>query len=282
MTGESGIGRLLQVMARLRDPQGGCPWDLEQDFSSIAPYTIEEAYEVADAIERNDLNDLEGELGDLLLQVVYHARMAEEAGRFDFEAVASRIAEKMIRRHPHVFGDAEVDGAAAQSVAWEDAKAAERQQTRSDASVLADLPLNLPALTRSAKLQRRAARVGFDWPDVGPVWISWRRSWPRCAPSLPPAHRTSVWSTRSATSCSRPRTSPAIWASTARPRCARRTSKFERRFRAIERSLAAAGRRAEDASLDEMEELWPLAGCEGRRLDCRPLAAAGPTLARYR
>ncbi|MGH6917358.1 MAG: nucleoside triphosphate pyrophosphohydrolase, partial [Geminicoccaceae bacterium] len=165
MAEQSGIERLLGVMARLRDPDGGCPWDLEQDFSSIAPYTIEEAYEVADAIERQHFDDLEGELGDLLLQVVYHAQMAEEAGRFDFEAVAARIALKMIERHPHVFGDAEVASAAAQSRAWEDAKAAERQKKESlggDPSVLADLPAGLPALTRAAKLQRRAARVGFD------------------------------------------------------------------------------------------------------------------------
>ena len=171
MAARSGIERLLHVMARLRDPDGGCPWDLEQDFSSIAPYTIEEAYEVADAIERHDLDDLEGELGDLLLQVVYHAQMAKEAGRFDFEAVAARIADKMIRRHPHVFGAAEVPSAAAQSVAWEDAKAAEREgkQAATDPSILADLPIGLPALTRSAKLQRHAARVGFDWPKIGPV-----------------------------------------------------------------------------------------------------------------
>jgi MazG family protein len=258
VAGQSGILRLLHVMARLRDPQGGCPWDLEQDFSSIAPYTIEEAYEVADAIERNDFDDLEGELGDVLLQVVYHARMAEEAGRFDFEAVALRIAEKMIRRHPHVFGDAELDGAVAQSLAWEDTKAAERRQKRSldDPSVLADLPLSLPALTRAAKLQRRAARVGFDWPDVGPVIDKLEEELGEVRAELAagaPHERVEdeVGDLLFAT------------ANLARHlgvdgegalRQANR--KFERRFRAIEVALRAAGRRPEDASLDEMEELW--------------------------
>ena len=155
-------------MARLRDPERGCPWDLEQDFASIAPYTIEEAYEVADAIARGDLAELKDELGDLLLQVVYHARMAEEAGLFDFDQVAAAIADKMIRRHPHVFGSAEVDGARAQSHAWEAVKATERASragAEGDARVLDDVPLALPALVRAAKLQRRAARVGFDWPE---------------------------------------------------------------------------------------------------------------------
>jgi ATP diphosphatase len=163
------IQRLLQVMARLRDPAGGCPWDLEQDFSTIAPYTIEEAYEVADAIARGDLEHLKDELGDLLLQVVYHAQMAKEAGLFDFDQVAAAIADKMIRRHPHVFGSAAVDGARAQSRAWEAVKASERASkagaAESHHGVLDDVPLALPALVRAAKLQRRAAQVGFDWPE---------------------------------------------------------------------------------------------------------------------
>ncbi len=140
-------------MARLRDPEGGCPWDLEQDFSTIAPYTIEEAYEVADAIARGDMTDLEDELGDLLLQVVYHAQMAKEAGQFDFDAVAGRIAAKMIRRHPHVFGEAEVTDAAAQSLAWEATKALERRDKAraqgAKPSLLEGVPLALPALTRA-------------------------------------------------------------------------------------------------------------------------------------
>jgi len=164
-----GIERLLEVVRRLRDPERGCPWDKEQSFATIAPYTIEEAYEVADAIRREAWAELAGELGDLLLQVVYHAQIAEEAGLFDFEQVAQGIAEKMIRRHPHVFGDAVVESAAAQRRAWEEVKAAERAGKASDPSVLADVPLALPALTRAEKLQRRAARIGFDWPEPAPI-----------------------------------------------------------------------------------------------------------------
>jgi ATP diphosphatase len=160
------IADLLAVMARLRDPQNGCPWDVQQDFSTIAPYTVEEAYEVMDAIERNDPNALRDELGDLLFQVVFHARMAQEKGWFDFDAVAGAIHDKLVRRHPHVFGDQRLQDAAQQTRQWEEIKAAERAgKGAPDASVLADVPKSLPALTRAAKLGRRAARVGFDWPD---------------------------------------------------------------------------------------------------------------------
>ncbi len=162
------IDRLLEVMRRLRDPEGGCPWDLEQTFETIAPYTLEEAYEVADAIARGDREALREELGDLLLQVVYHARMAAERGWFDFDDVARTVADKMIRRHPHVFGDARVDSAEAQVRAWEEHKARERAATGRE-SVLDGLPLALPALVRALKLQQRAARVGFDWPDAREV-----------------------------------------------------------------------------------------------------------------
>jgi MazG family protein len=161
----SSISRLLQIMARLRDPQRGCPWDLEQNFRTIAPYTIEEAYEVADAIERDDYAALRSELGDLLFQVVFHSQMASERGTFAFDDVVTAICDKMERRHPHVFGDAQIDSAAAQTVAWEEQKRQERAQ--SGASVLADVPLALPALTRANKLGKRAAQVGFEWPDVG-------------------------------------------------------------------------------------------------------------------
>ncbi len=167
--GRPGIERLLEVMRRLRDPERGCPWDKEQSFATIAPYTIEEAYEVADAIGREAWDELEGELGDLLLQVVYHAQMAEEAGLFDFDAVAHGIADKMIRRHPHVFGEARIESAAAQRRAWEEVKATERAAKAADPSVLADLPLALPALVRAEKLQRRAARIGFDWSEPAPI-----------------------------------------------------------------------------------------------------------------
>ncbi|MBS0374982.1 MAG: nucleoside triphosphate pyrophosphohydrolase [Proteobacteria bacterium] len=152
-------------MARLRDPAHGCPWDVEQTFATIAPYTLEEAYEVADAIERGDLAALEEELGDLLLQVVFHSQMASEQGAFDFERVARGIAAKLVRRHPHVFGGERLADAAAQSARWEEIKAAEKA-ARGPASVLDDVPVALPALTRAAKLGRRAARIGFDWPDA--------------------------------------------------------------------------------------------------------------------
>ena len=164
------IRRLLVIMAALRNPDGGCPWDLEQDFASIAPYTIEEAYEVADAIGRNDMADLQDELGDLLFQAVFHAQMAAEAGEFGFADVARSIADKMERRHPHVFGEERVASVEAQSAAWEEHKARERveksQQGGDSASVLDDVPAALPALLRAHKLGRRMARVGFDWPDA--------------------------------------------------------------------------------------------------------------------
>ncbi len=164
------MAELRRIMARLRDPENGCPWDAEQTFASIAPYTIEEAYEVADAIAQGDLPALKDELGDLLLQVVFHARMAEEAGAFDFDAVAAAINAKMIRRHPHVFADNAVENATAQTRAWEDHKSEERHaKAKADGrtpSVLDGVALSLPALSRALKLQRRAARVGFDWPEA--------------------------------------------------------------------------------------------------------------------
>jgi ATP diphosphatase len=162
------IDSLLSIMARLRDPERGCPWDREQDFSTIAPYTIEEAYEVTDAIERGDMPALKDELGDLLLQVVFHARMAEEAGLFAFDDVANAICDKMIRRHPHVFGDAEIHSVSAQNEAWETHKAAERAAS-GGGSVLDGVALALPALLRAGKISRRAARIGFDWPDARSV-----------------------------------------------------------------------------------------------------------------
>jgi ATP diphosphatase len=155
--------RLIEIMARLRDPDGGCPWDVEQDFASIAPYTIEEAYEVADAIERRDFDALRDELGDLLLQVVFHARMAEEEERFAFADVVEAICDKLVRRHPHVFADAVVGDAAEQTRAWEEHKAREREAAGDDTSAMAGVTLALPALLRAVKLQRRASRAGFDW-----------------------------------------------------------------------------------------------------------------------
>jgi len=165
----SDIQKLLDIMTRLRGPEGGCPWDREQTFRTIAPYTIEEAYEVADAIEQNDLPELRSELGDLLFQVVFHSQMAKEMGAFDFADVVAAINEKMIRRHPHVFGDAQVEDAAAQTQRWEDIKAKERRDKGEVASTLHGVTAGLPALTRAKKLQGRAARVGFDWPNVSQV-----------------------------------------------------------------------------------------------------------------
>ena len=160
----SNINKLLEVMRDLRDPENGCPWDVEQDFASIAPYTVEEAYEVADAIERDNMDDLRDELGDLLLQVVFHSRMAEEAGLFDFEDVAGGISEKMLRRHPHVFGSDEERADGKQDGSWEQIKEEERSESNDD-SALAGVAKSLPALKRAEKLGKRASRVGFDWPD---------------------------------------------------------------------------------------------------------------------
>ena len=166
---KGGMPRLLEIMRRLRDPQTGCPWDIEQDFATIAPYTIEEAYEVADAIERAAWDELKGELGDLLFQSVFHAQMAEEKGLFSFQDVADTMSDKMVARHPHVFGDQSRDKSAEQQTQdWETIKAAERE-ARARGGVLDDVALNLPALMRAEKLQKRAARVGFDWPEIGQV-----------------------------------------------------------------------------------------------------------------
>jgi ATP diphosphatase len=260
--------RLIEVMARLRDPEGGCPWDLEQDFASIAPYTIEEAYEVAEAIRQGDMAALKEELGDLLLQVAYHAQMAKERGAFDFEAVAGAIADKMIRRHPHVFGDATVASAAAQTKAWEEHKAEERRVKKQSASsdgephsVLDGVALALPALLRAEKLQKRAARVGFDWPDAEQVFDKideelgeLRRALD--APALSQAMRAAklqdelgdlLFACANLARHLKVDPEEALRAANA---------KFERRFRHIERKLAEDERSPEDASLDEMEALW--------------------------
>ncbi len=169
----SEMSELLEVMARLRDPEAGCPWDKQQTFKSILPYTLEEVYEVAEAVDQNDMASLREELGDLLFQIVFYAQMAKEAGAFEFSDVAAEISDKLVQRHPHVFGDAEIDSVDAQNQAWEKHKASERQakavgQNRLP-SVMDNIPLALPGLLRSIKLQRRAARLGFDWPSVEPV-----------------------------------------------------------------------------------------------------------------
>lgn len=251
----SAMERLLAIMARLRSPEGGCPWDLEQDFKSIAPYTIEEAYEVADAIARDDMGDLKGELGDLLFQVVFHSQMASEADHFDFDDVANAISDKMLRRHPHVFADAEERDSVSQTEAWEAQKAAERSEKGNDNSVLADLPLALPALTRALKLTRRAARIGFDWPNALRVLEKFEEE----AQEL----REAIAADDTENIAEEIGDLLFVCANLARkldvdPEEALReaNAKFERRFRGVERALEQAGKAPGTATLDEMEALW--------------------------
>ncbi len=247
-------------MAALRDPERGCPWDLEQDFGTIAPYTIEEAYEVADAIERDDLDGLVDELGDLLFQVVFHARMAEEAGAFDFDDVARGISDKMLRRHPHVFGDVTVESRAAQNRAWESHKAAEREaRGLADGrapSALDGVALALPALMRAHKLQRRAARVGFDWPDIFPVFDKVAEEIAEVRAELG-EHGTAASRTDEIGDLLFACVNLARHAGVDAEAALRGANdKFDRRFRAVEAALAADGKSTETASLDEMERLW--------------------------
>ncbi len=258
----SGIARLLKVMARLRDPAGGCPWDLEQSFETIAPYTIEEAYEVAEAIRLGDRAALRDELGDLLLQVVFHAQMAREDGSFDFDEVADGIADKMIRRHPNVFGDDDSEArnsAPAQMRAWEAQKAAERdaraQAEGRTPSALDGVALALPALLRAEKLQKRAARVGFDWPEAAPVFDKVLEEVAELREAA--AERDSATMTAEL--------GDLLFAcvNLARhlgvdPEGALRgaNAMFTARFRHIEAALAASGRTADDVGLAELDRLW--------------------------
>jgi ATP diphosphatase len=261
------IDRLLAIMARLRDPVGGCPWDVKQSFATIAPYTIEEAYEVADAIEQNDMAALKDELGDLLLQVVFHARMAEEAGHFAFADVAAAIGDKMVSRHPHVFAGHEAAMAEDVKLTWEAQKEAERAaKAGSDGrplSALDGVTAALPALLRAEKLQKRAARVGFDWPVVDQVFDKLDEEL---------AEIREVINQGGVAGGDPDRLEDEVGdllfvvANLARhlkidPETAlrRANAKFERRFRAIEAALAAAGERAEDQSLDDLEDLWQAA-----------------------
>ena len=285
------IGRLIEIMAALRTPVTGCPWDIEQTFATIAPYTIEEAYEVADAIERGDLADLKDELGDLLLQVAYHARMAEEAGAFAFGDVVEAVTAKMIRRHPHVFGDAQARAAGAAQGFWNRIKAeeralkaAERDRQRAIAmtttrhgdaadptlpSLLSDVPRALPALSRAAKLQDKAAAVGFDWPDLAPVFDKLTEEVGELA------EVALVADPRSQAVSSKPDAADLdrveeelgdvlfVLANIGRhlhidPENAlrRANAKFLRRFGHIERRLAEGGRTPAQATLAEMDGLW--------------------------
>lgn len=254
------MARLLAVMAWLRDRRHGCPWDIDQTFRTIAPYTIEEAYEVADAIDRDDLPALKEELGDLLLQVVYHSQMAQEAGAFGFAEVAEAIAEKMVDRHPHVFGDAKIATAEAQTISWEARKAAERAAkaaTSGPAGALDGVARALPALLRAEKIQRRAARVGFDWKQLGPVIDKIEEELGELRAELT---ADTVDQTRLADELGDVLFAVANLARHCKvdPEAALRATndKFERRFRHIERRLAEAGRKPADATLEEMEVLW--------------------------
>ena len=260
----SAIDRLLQIMARLRDPQRGCPWDLEQTFATIAPYTIEEAYEVADAIERKDSAALRDELGDLLFQVVFHSQMAREQGSFAFDDVVAAICDKMERRHPHVFGphsfgSGQIDSAAAQTLAWEEQKRLERE--RSGKSILADVPLALPALTRANKLGKRAAQVGFEWPNVTGALDKLDEELGELRTGLgEQAGEAAITDELGdvlfcvVNVCRYLGVDPEMALRGA-------NTKFERRFGYVEQRLREQGRSASEATLEEMDKLWD----EGKR-----------------
>jgi ATP diphosphatase len=251
----AGIERLLHIMQRLRDPQTGCPWDIEQTFDSIAPYTIEEAYEVADSIARKNWPDLEAELGDLLLQTVYHTQIGSEAGHFDFQSVVREIANKMVNRHPHVFGDENRDKTADQQTRdWETLKARERAD-RQQQGTLDGVAIGLPALLRALKLQKRAARVGFDWPEIGQVLdkiVEETGELIEARDSLGPKEIEEEFGDLLF-----------VMANLGRhlgldPEAALQSAntKFIRRFQAVEAKLAERGKSPKDSSLDEMDDLW--------------------------
>jgi ATP diphosphatase len=261
---EGGIERLLEIMRRLRDPQTGCPWDIEQDFSTIAPYTIEEAYEVADAIERSAWSELEDELGDLLLQTIYHTQMGSEAGLFDFQSVVRAISDKMVARHPHVFGDESRDKSAEQQTAdWEKIKAAERAD-KAQQGTLDGVAVGLPALLRAFKLQKRAARVGFDWPSTDEVIdkiVEESRELVEAREMLSQAEIKEEFGDLLF-----------VMANLGRhlgvdPEAALRATnaKFIRRFEGVESKLAAIGKTPSDSTLEEMDTLWDEVKLESRR-----------------
>lgn len=251
----AGIDRLLEIMRRLRDPETGCPWDIEQDFTSIAPYTIEEAYEVADTIERKAWGEMEGELGDLLLQTVYHTQMGSEAGHFTFQSVVQAISDKMVARHPHVFGDETRDKSADQQTAdWEKIKASERA-SKAQQGALDGVAANLPALLRAQKLQKRAARVGFDWPDTSDVLAKIQEEAAELTEARDHLTQDEVEEEFGDLLF--------VMANLARhmnvePETAlrRANAKFTRRFEGVEARLAAIGKAPQDSNLAEMDALW--------------------------
>ena len=270
------LQRLLHIMAQLRDPETGCPWDIKQDFASIAPYTLEEAYEVVDAIDRGNYDELKDELGDLLLQVVFHAQMAAEQGLFTFADVAAAISDKMVRRHPHVFADASYASAAEQSAAWEQIKALERtqRQQQDHQSILADVPVALSALTRAYKLQRKAAQVGFDWSALAPVIDKIGEELQELRDLLPrggnaTASSSDVNELLNSENIEVARLNEELGdllfacVNLARhlkidPETALRQGnlKFERRFQYIEQTLQQRGQTPAQVELDELERLW--------------------------
>ncbi|WP_333693343.1 nucleoside triphosphate pyrophosphohydrolase [Phaeobacter italicus] len=251
----AGIERLLEIMRRLRDPEGGCPWDIEQDFASIAPYTIEEAYEVADAIEREAWDELKGELGDLLFQSVFHAQMAAEAGHFTFQDVVTTMSNKMVSRHPHVFGDESREKSAEQQTAdWEAIKAAERAG-KAQQGTLDGVAVGLPALLRAYKLQKRAARVGFDWPTTNEVIDKIAEEAAELVEARDSLSQDEVEEEFGDLMF--------VMANLGRhlgvePEAAlrRANAKFIRRFEGVEAKLADRGKRPEDSDLAEMDALW--------------------------
>ena len=248
------VSALLEVMARLRNPESGCPWDREQTFATIAPYTIEEAYEVADAIERSSWKELKEELGDLLLQVVFHSRIGEERALFDFGDVVAGIVEKMIRRHPHVFGDEQLADSEAQTEAWEAHKAREKPHHQ---SVLDGVTVALPAMTRAVKIQRRVARVGFDWPTAEPVFDKIVEELgevkEECSIETPDRQRIADEVGDLLFAC----TNLARHLKVDPESALRGTNqRFEQRFRHIEELLAEQGRKPQDLNLEELETLW--------------------------
>lgn len=260
---DAGIERLLEIMRRLRDTETGCPWDIEQDFDTIAPYTIEEAYEVADAIERRDWQELEGELGDLLLQSVYHTAMAEEAGLFSFQSVVRNISDKMVARHPHVFGTESRDKSAEQQTAdWEAIKARERAG-KAQQGALDGVAVGLPALLRAYKLQKRAARVGFDWPDTRDVIAKITEEAAELVEARDTLTQREVEEEFGDLMF--------VMANLGRhlglePEAALRAAnaKFTRRFAGIEARLAAMGKTPSDSDLAEMDALWDAVKAEER------------------
>ena len=249
--------KLLEIMARLRDPDSGCPWDVEQDFSTIAPYTIEEAYEVADAIAREDWSELQDELGDLLFQVVFYARMAEEAGHFDFEDIAATISDKMVRRHPHVFGSAEERAGGHQQGSWASIKAQERA-VHSDNSALAGVARALPALMRAEKLGKRAAHVGFDWPHRQGVVAKIREEIDELDDAVASESAANIEEEFGDLLFSMVNLARHLEID---PEHALNgaNSKFEKRFRALESELGAEGQALSDFTLDALEEGWEAA-----------------------